>query len=312
MTLDAPSLIGAVLSRDIDFIPPDAFELGKHMSDKSLKTLIEEQFESNSLQLPVFNQVALELQRMKHSDAVSMDDIAQVIMKDQSLASRILRVANSSFYGGLNKVDTVSRAVVRLGMDRVTNLAMVASQLLAHSAKVKIIADHLPDLWCRSFSCALGGRWLAEHSGNQGRAEEAFLAGLLHDIGELFLLKVLEKLAQEKEQPLDLNEPLMMEILDAMHAQMGYRLMMKWELPDSYARVARDHHADAVDEADVLLVITRLMDMACHKLGIGQPAEPEIVLAATVEAQSLGLKDIKLAELEVMLEDAVAQARGLM
>ncbi len=282
------------------------------MGEKSLKDLIEEHFDSDSLQLPVFNRVALELQKMKGSDTVTMDDIAKVIMKDQSLASRILRVANSSFYGGLNKVDTVSRAVVRLGMERVTNLAMVASQLLAHSSKVKIIADHLPSLWCRSFACAVGGRWLAEHSGNQGRVEEAFLAGLLHDIGELFLLKVLEKLAQDKDQPLMVTEPLMQEILEAMHTEMGYRLMLKWALSDHYARIARDHHREALDESDILLSITRLMDVACRKLGIGQPAEPDIVLAATPEATSLGLKDIKLAELEVMLEDAVTEAKGLM
>jgi HD-like signal output (HDOD) protein len=282
------------------------------MADKSLKDLIEDQFENDSLQLPVFNRVALELQKMKRSDTVGMDDIAQVIMKDQSLASRILRVANSSFYGGLNKVDTVSRAVVRLGMERVTNLAMVASQLLAHSSKVRIIADHLPDLWSRSFACAVGGRWLAEQSGNQGRSEEAFLAGLLHDIGELFLLKVLERLIQDKEQPLTVTEPLMLEVLEAMHNEMGYCLMIKWELPDSYARIARDHHLEEADETDVLLCITRLMDMACRKLGIGCPADPDIVLAATPEARILGLKDIKLAQLEVMLEDAVAEARGLL
>jgi HD-like signal output (HDOD) protein len=88
--------------------------------------------------------------------------------------------------------------------------------------------------------------------------------------------------------------------------------MHKWELPEEYASIARDHHSEGVDESEVLLCITRLMDVACHKLGIGQPAEPSIVLAATPEATALGLKDIKLAELEVMLEDAVAEAQGLM
>lgn len=285
---------------------------GHTMTDKSLKDLIEEHFDDDSLQLPVFNKVALELHKMKDSETVGMNEIAKVIMKDQSLASRILQVANSAFYGGLNKVDTVSRAVARLGMDRVTNVAMVASQLLAHTARVKVIAEHMPDLWCRSFACAVGGRWLAEHSGNRSCAEAAFLAGLLHDIGELFLLKVLENLSLNKNQPLKLNHPLMLEILDALHCEMGYRLMLKWELPDHYATIARDHHAEEVDQADVLLSITRLMDLACRKLGIGMPAEAEIVLGASPEARALGLKDIKLAELEVMLEDVVTEAQGLM
>jgi HD-like signal output (HDOD) protein len=282
------------------------------MSEKSLKDLIEEHFEADSLQLPVFNKVSLELQKMKRSDTVTMNDIAAAIMKDQSLASRILRVANSSFYGGLQKVDTVSRAVVRLGMERVSSLAMIASQLLAHTSKVKVISEQMPPLWNRAFASAVGARWVAEHAGYTSRAEEAFLAGLMHDIGELFLLKVLERLAQDKKDPLHISESLMQEVLETLHADMGYRLMLKWELPEQYARVARDHHETQFDEADLLLVIVRLLDIACKKLGIGQSADPDIVLAATEEAQVLGLKDIKLAELEVMLEDAVQQAGGML
>jgi hypothetical protein len=59
------------------------------------------------------------------------------------------------------------------------------------------------------------------------------------------------------------------------------------------------------------MVITQLLDIACQKLGIGQPANPDIVLAATMEARSLGLKDIALAELEIMLEDTLAAAEAM-
>lgn len=282
------------------------------MSDKSLKNLIEEQFESDSLKLPVFNRVALELQKLRHSDNLSIDRIADLIMKDQSLASRVLRVANSSFYGGLKQVDTISAALVRLGTDRVANLAMVASQMLAHTAQVKVLAPYMSGLWTRSFVCSKGGRWLASQTGNDARAEEAFLAGLLHDIGELYLLKVLEKLAQDRDHPLPLTDALVSEILEAMHTEIGYRLMVKWEVPEVYARLARDHHASQLDENDVLLVITRLLDIVCQKLGIGQAPEPDIVLAATPEAHALGIKEIKLAQLEVLLEDAVVEAQELL
>ena len=281
------------------------------MSEKSLKELIEERFETDSLQLPVFNPVALELQKLNQSDTVSMHQIANLIMKDQSLVSHLLRLANSSFYGGLKQVETVSAAVVRLGMNRVTSLAMLASLLLVNKAHVKAVSDCLPALWSRTFVCATGGRWLAEQTGYKALAEEAFLAGLLHDIGELFLLKVLERLAADRSHPLPLTASLVSEILEAMHQEMGYRLMVKWELPERYARIARDHHAREFDENDALLIITRLLDIVCHKLGIGQTADPDIVLAATPEAQALGLKEIKLAQLEILLEDAVAEAHGL-
>jgi len=103
----------------------------------------------------------------------------------------------------------------------------------------------------------------------------------------------------------------MTEILEAMHPAMGYRLMCSWELPEQYARVAQDHHSADLNEGDVLVVITRLLDIACQRLGIGQRGDPDIVLAATPEARALGLKDIALAELEIMPEDTLAAAETL-
>lgn len=279
---------------------------------KSLKTLIEERFESDSLQLPVFNRVALELQKLKQSQEVSVHQVADLIMKDQSLASRVLRLANSSFYGGLKTVETVSAAVVRLGMNRVTNLAMVASQLMAHDIKTKAIAHYMPNLWCHSFVCATGGRWLAQQTGYDTLAEEVFLAGLLHDIGELFLLKVLDLIARDPDQPVAMTTSLVNEVLEAMHQDVGYRLLLKWELPEVYARVARDHHNAEFNETDIVLAITRLSDIMCHKLGVACDPNPDIVLAATVEAQALGLREVKLAQLEVLLEDVIAEASAMM
>lgn len=282
------------------------------MSEKSLTELIQEQFEADSMQLPVFNRVALELQRMKGDPRLTLAQISTVILKDPSLASRILKVANSSFYTGLRRVDTVSKAVERLGLERVNSLAMVASQLLAHSARIKLISECMGALWSHSFASAVGGRWIAIQIGRQAQAEEIFLAGLLHDIGALFLLKVLEKLALDREHPLPLNSSLIREVVDSLHPDMGYQLMRKWQLPEAYAQVARDHHLDQFDDTNELLMVTRLLNITCQKLGIGQPAEPDIVLAATPEARALGLKDIKLAEFEIMLEDTVGEAGALL
>jgi HD-like signal output (HDOD) protein len=281
------------------------------VAEKTLQAIIEENFESASQQLPVFSPVALELQKMKADDGASMAQITALVMRDQALASRILQAANSSFFGGLKRVETVSHAVVRLGIERMANLALMASQGQAHHSRVPVIAAYLPLLWRRAFASALGARWVAERTGYRARAEEAFLAGLLHDIGELFLLKVLERLVQDPERPLPLTQPLMKEILEAMHPGMGYRLMHHWELPEQYALIAQNHHRAELSEGDVLMVITRLLDVACQKLGIGQPAHPDIVLAATMEARSLGLKEIALAELEIMLEDTLGAAEAM-
>lgn len=273
------------------------------MSQKTLKQTIEDQFDSASDELPVLNRVALELQKLQTSQTSSMDQIAALILEDQALASRVLQAANSAFYGGLKKVETISQALVRLGMAQVASLAMAASQAATHQAKTPMIALQMQNLWVRSLACAFGARWLAQKTGHPDRAEEAFLAGLLHDLGELFLLKVLDRMVSRTEDPLPLSEPLMEEVLAALHNDMGYRLMQKWELPSLYADIARDHHCREPDEHNDLLLMIRLMDQACERLGLGRPANPSIALAASLEAKILGLTEIKAAELEVMLED---------
>ncbi|MBK1648198.1 HDOD domain-containing protein [Rhabdochromatium marinum] len=278
------------------------------MSKKSLKELIDERFDVDSQQLPVFNRVALELQQLKTSETATMQQVTDLIMKDQALTSRILQVANSSFYGGLRQVDTLSGAVLRLGINKVASLAMMASQLLAYQSKLPTTAQRMSNLWQRAYVCASGARWIAEQFGRRDEAETAFLCGLLHDIGELFLLKVLDSLSEDSSVSVTITDILIDEILEAMHNEIGCRLMLKWELPKHFALIAQNHHQEAFDEADSIMAMVRLLDLVCQKMGVGQDATPDIVLGATLEAQVLGLKEIQLAQLEVMIEDLVNEA----
>lgn len=281
------------------------------MSAKSVAELIDERFDTDSQQLPVFNRVALELQQLKSSETATMKQVTELIMRDQSLASRILQVANSSFYGGLKQIDTLSGAVLRLGVNKVASLAMVAAQLLAYRSRHPATAQRMTGLWRRAYVCASGSRWIAEKCGHKDEAESAFLSGLLHDIGELFLLKVLDTLEEGQDAPVPITDFLIDEILASMHNEIGYRLMLKWKLPGRYALIARDHHQETFDATDLPMAMARLLDMMCRKLGVGQTADPDMVLAATAEAQALGLKEIKLAELEVMIEDLVNEATAM-
>jgi HD-like signal output (HDOD) protein len=284
------------------------------LNDVSLKELIEQRFATDSNMLPVFNPIAMELLQLKDSNTASAQQIADVILRDQALASRILQVANSAYYGGLSQVGTLSGAVMRLGMNRIASLAMVAAQLQAHAGVSERFVVLMPDLWKHSFACAVGARWLATETGHEAQAEEAFLAGLLHDIGELFLVKVLDNIAAQNGdgQRATMTKALVTEIQTSLHNEIGDRLMREWNLPERYAQVARDHHLDVFDESEWLLAIVRLMDVVCIKMGIGQPADPEILLAAVPEASVLGLQEIQLAQLEVFVEDSIADADAML
>ena len=273
------------------------------MSNKSFVEIVREESLSEGLQLPLFHPVALKLQNVLQKEDYKIEEIVNLIMRDQALASQILRLANSAFFSGLTKVATIQEAVLRLGAKQVANLAMIANQEENYTIEVPELRAFAQSLWKHAMGCALGGKWLAEKAGYRGIVQEAFLGGLLHDIGKLFIIKVLEKLMVTGKLKHDLSNQFMIEIMGSMHCQSGFSLMQKWNLPDSYCIIARDHHLDDYQGGDVLLSIVRLVDAACSKIGLGLIHDPTLVLAATTEAQKLGIKEITLAELEIMLED---------
>ncbi|WP_456412454.1 HDOD domain-containing protein [Thiolapillus sp.] len=278
---------------------------------KSLKEMVEEQMESGELELPIFNQVALDLQRMKNEDDVQLDQIIIAIMTDPALAVRILKVANSSFYGGLKEVSTIQQAVIRLGLEQVANIALMSAQAAAHDAQLQKLKDRMPGLWEHAYVSAMGARWLAKEAGLRDRAEEAFLAGLLHDVGELVLLKILDQHAGDADIP-PLTDALINEALEVLHPELGHRLMTTWELPGIYADVARNHHQPNLEEPDALHAIVRLVDGGCAKVGVGQRADDQMILSSLPEAGFLDLNEIQLAEFEVVLEDVRSQAGTLL
>lgn len=277
---------------------------------KSLKDMVGEQMQSGELELPVFNQVALDLQRMKNEDDVQLDQIIVAIMTDPALAVQILKVANSSFYGGLKEVSTIQQAVIRLGLEQVANIALMSAQAAAHDAHLKTLKNRMPGMWEHAYVSALGARWLAKEAGMRDRSEEAFLAGLLHDVGELVLLKILDARAGDKDIP-PLTDALIDEALEALHPELGFSLMTSWELPGIYADIARNHHDSNLAEADALQAIVRLVDGGCAKVGVGRKADKQLALATLPEAEFLDLSEIQLAEFEVVVEDVRSQAATL-
>lgn len=276
------------------------------LAEKSLVDVINERISSNELQLPVFHQTALKLQELLQRDDASIGQIARLITVDQALTSQVLRVANSAFFAGLSKVATIRDAVIRLGTKQVTNVVTLVTQSTQYRAKSKTIHSFMRQLWQHAQGSALGAKWLAERLGYKELAQEALLAGLLHDIGELFLLKVLDDVLMGEAPDLRLSKSVVLEVLDRLHVEQGALLMQQWNLPESYCDVAQLHHAEAYDTSNVLLTIVRLADIACKKLGVGLEQDDTIVLAVTQEAQSLGAKEVLLAELEIMLEEASA------
>jgi putative nucleotidyltransferase with HDIG domain len=271
----------------------------------SIIDFVRDKLASENVQIPVIQPLALRVQSILQKSDYTIEELTRVIEEEQALASQILRVANSSLFAGLAKISTIQAALIRLGAKQVANLAMLVSQKNMYHSKNKVIGNLMQTLWRHSVACAFGARWLAEKAGWKNLTQEAMLAGLLHDIGKLFLLKMLEEMNESKEQQIELSDAVISEVLESMHAEQGYNLLKQWNLPDTYCEIVRDHHKYEFNKNNTLLLIVRLVDLACRKLGIGFHHEPAIVLGAAPEAYVLGLKEITLAELEIALEDSL-------
>jgi HD-like signal output (HDOD) protein len=264
---------------------------------------------SDQMKLPVFPVVALELQNLIRKRNFTLNEFATIVAKDQALASQVLKLANSAFYSGFRKVHTIKDAVMRFGTNQTINCVITMGQRDCYASKNVLINGYMRTLWQHALVCALGTKWVLEKIGCQSLADEGYLAGLLHDIGKLVLLKVVERLIDEEDTTL--SETFILELLESMHAQEGGELMARWSVPEVYCRIARDHHKDDFDPNDSILLTVRVVNQACRKLGIGMHQDQSILLPLLPEVPPLGMREIVLAELEVLLEDALSVESAL-
>jgi HD-like signal output (HDOD) protein len=278
------------------------------MTALSLLEFIDQQLKAKDVRLPVFDATALEVQKLSQAKDCDARQIEKLIIRDQALAAEVLKVANSAFYGGLQKVTTIKNAIVRLGNHEITNIVMLVSQKKNFRSQDPQLKPIMSLLWQHAIGTAIGACWLAREYGFKDLAQEAFFAGLLHDAGKVFILSVIEKAFRDGKLPRKPPEPLLLEIMDSLHAERGHALMRAWNLPDKYCLVARDHHRDDMDAKNHLLLLVSVADMTANKMGIGLRKDRSLVLTATRQAELLNLSEIDIAKLEIRLEDALMLA----
>lgn len=188
-------------------------------------------------------QAITELLREIDQPNFSTDSIARVILKDPALTSRILKLANSSFYQRFARTTTVQQAVQVLGISTVKCMALSSSvlnaeriQRLSHINAKHFFADIL--------SVAVGAEKIAKAVGYKA-SDEAFIAGLLHDVGIIFFLhhhaSQYAKIADRHVKAGSVTEA-ERALFGIDHCEVGYHLAVKWRLPNAVCEAIRDHH----------------------------------------------------------------------
>lgn len=243
------------------------------------------------IELPVFNPVALELVQLLADHDVEFDEVISTINKDPALSIQILRMANSSAYAGRYKSETIKDSVNRLGARQITSLAMAASQAALHTSPIPIVNTVMQGLWMHSHACALGCRSLAVSTGHHELADQAYLAGLLHDIGKLYLLKAMEQINLKNQNSLDLDQETLLDVFSYMHVEQGFRIMDHWRIPDRYSSIVARHHDDEADLDDPLLCLVRLVNFTSIQKGLSPYPQFIQPLNADAEIRALAASD---------------------
>ncbi|GAB6111429.1 HDOD domain-containing protein [Desulfomicrobium salsuginis] len=244
--------------------------VGDTPSPEELPTFCLDSFEP-----PQLSAVAFQLNRELSTPEPSSRKIVSIIGQSPGLTARLLRLVNSPLYGCHGKVETVSRAVTIVGQKEV---GMLASSLLMVE-QFGVIPASVVDM--RTFlehclACALASKALAEAT-KAVEPEQAFVAGLLHDIGRLYFFTAFpERSRYCINSGLRHGRPLMDEevlFFGVDHGTMGRHLLEGWGMPRSLSQAAGFHH-DPLKASDPMLPgVLHLADLIVHAMGLGCSGE---------------------------------------
>lgn len=190
--------------------------------------------------------VFIRISQLVENPSSNMADIARVVGQDPSFTVRLLRVANSAFYGFFSRIDTVPKAVAIIGTSQIRNLALATSVASSFEGLPNTLVS-MENFWKHSLYCALAARILAKQA-RRCDPDAVFTAALLHDIGELVIFNRMPQQAKEAlllvldsgdELPVHQAER---QIMGFDHSQVGGELARQWKLPPMLEECIEFHH----------------------------------------------------------------------
>jgi HD-like signal output (HDOD) protein len=230
----------------------------------------------NIQQLPALPAIVSKLISVVNSPDTSAEDAADLIEKDPALTTKVLRLANSAFYGMPRSISSVSSAVVILGFNTLKSLVLSASVVNLFPEKGGASAFDRVRFWKHSIVCGMAARDIAQSIMGVTfmDPQSAFCAGIMHDIGklifELFTAQDYAKVcAYSREHAVPVSDA-ENALLGTTHAQIGTILADKWALPIELEQTIVYHHnPDAAQKAESVVAVVHLADVISHTLDCG-------------------------------------------
>ena len=265
-------------------------------------------------QVPALPQTFQRIQELVNNPRSTNQQLAEAVGADQGLTTRILRLANSSFYGLAARVDTISQAVALIGTRQVRDLAL-ATAVVDLFKNIPATTLDGRGFWEHSLAVGATSRLLAAKR-KERETERHFVAGMLHDIGLVVMASQMPERvaanilsAHQAQQPLAVIER---RELGFDHAEVGGAVIEQWRLPPAIAEVATHHHHLLTSSRHLHDCATvHLADVLVESLGYGSGGEPVVTPLDPPAWDLLGLMATDLAPIASDLERQMVEVTAI-
>ncbi len=219
---------------------------------ETIKTDLIAAIESDKLVLPTLPEAALQVREIAESEDSAIADLVKVISNDTALSARIIRVCNSPLFRGSRAIENLNMAVSRLGMAYTSSLAMGLAMEQMFQATSEMVDKRLRATWQTSTEVAGICHVLAQHYTSL-KPEQATLAGLVHLIGVLPILRYVE------DRDIQISEEELDTVIEQLHPELGATILNRWDFPEELRNVPKDfadfqRQVPAADYADLVMV----------------------------------------------------------
>lgn len=253
-------------------------------------------------ELPTLPTVVARVNALVNSASASAGDINDVISRDLALSSKVLKLVNSSFYGFPRRITSITHAVVILGFNTVRNLALSAFVFNTFKKGARHFDNRA--FWAHSIGTAIAAQNLAQALNlSQGQKEDAFMAGLLHDIGKVVMCEYLEEDFARVIETVTQEDCLFLAAearhLEYAHQGLGGSLLEHWNLPVAIVATVRHHHDPAAAEGEELqrsAAIVHVGDILARSLCLGSGGDRKIPRLEPAAGEALGLEWDRIGE----------------